>query len=122
MCVGQMLERWNGPASVTLYSRDLLKELSLIKPLRKRVDFHLVLADFHPGRIYPVNTLRNVAINKCRTNWMALVDADFVPNEGLYESLLPLIPLWENGESAGALPLINRCSLLLMRRVFQISA
>ena len=35
-----------------------------------------------------MNTLRNVAINKCRTHWMALVDADFVPNALLYSQLL----------------------------------
>jgi hypothetical protein len=48
-----------------------------------------VLADLHAGRLYPVNTLRNVAINKCRTHWMALVDADFIPNAHLYSQVRP---------------------------------
>lgn len=84
----QMLERWDGPASATIYVHDLAAALKLCYPLRKRVDFHLVLADLHPGRLYPVNTLRNVAINKCRTHWMALVDADFIPNADLYAQLV----------------------------------
>ena len=83
----QMLQRWQGPASVTLYVHDLATALKLIHPLRARVDFHVVLADLHPGRLYPVNTLRNVAINKCRSHWMALVDADFIPNRDLYAQL-----------------------------------
>jgi hypothetical protein len=84
----EALARWHGPASVTLYVRDLPRALKLIYPLRAAVDVHMVLADLHEGRVYPVNTLRNVAINKCRTAWMALVDADFVPNAELYPQLL----------------------------------
>ena len=90
--------------TATLYCRDLEKDLLLIKPLRQRVDFHLILADLHPGRAYPVNTLRNVAIDKCRSNWMLLMDADFVPSAGLYEHLLPLLPGWEKGPKAGPVP------------------
>jgi hypothetical protein len=101
-----MMKRWRGPGSVTLYCRNLASDLAAIAPFRERVDFHLVLADFHPGRLYPVNTLRNVAIDNCRTNWMLLVDADFVPNTGLYEYLLPLLPSWEKGDSAGLLLLL----------------
>ena len=97
----QMMTRWSGPGSVTIYCRNLTKDIAAIEPFRDRIDFHLVLADFHPGRHYPVNTLRNVAIDKCRTNWMLLVDADFVPNMGLYEELLPFLPAWERGENAG---------------------
>ena len=96
------MRRWSGPASVTLYCRNLRKDLDAIEPFRDRTDFHLVLADFHKGRLYPVNTLRDVAIDNCRTNWMLLVDADFVPNVGLYEYLLPFLPGWEKGENAGA--------------------
>jgi len=87
----QMLQRWQGPASATLYVHNLEEALKLVYPLRKRVDFHLVLADLHPGRLYPVNTLRNVAINKCRTHWMALVDADFIPNADLYAQLVHFV-------------------------------
>ena len=101
-----MLKRWSGPASVTIYCRNLTVDLAAIAPFRERVDFHLVLADFHPGRLYPVNTLRNVAIDNCRTNWMLLVDADFVPNMGLYEQLLPRLSMWEKGDSAGLLILL----------------
>jgi hypothetical protein len=96
-----MLQRWSGPASVTIYCRNLTVDLAAIAPFRERVDFHLVLADFHAGRLYPVNTLRNVAIDNCRTHWMLLVDADFVPNMGLYEQLLPHVPAWERGDNAG---------------------
>ncbi len=98
------MERWDGPGSVTLYCRDIKKDLAAIAPFRDRVDFHLVLADLHPGRTYPVSALRNVAIDKCRTNWMLLVDAAFVSNVGLYQYLLPFLPTWERGPNAGAGP------------------
>ncbi len=100
------MKRWNGPASVTISCRNLASDLAAIAPFCERVDFHLVLADFHPGRLYPVNTLCNVAIDNCRTNWMLLVDADFVLNMGLYEQLLPRLSNWEKGDSAGLLVLV----------------
>lgn len=31
--------------------------------------------------LYPVNTLRNVALNNCRTDYLILADVDFVPNK-----------------------------------------
>ena len=31
--------------------------------------------------LYPVNTLRNVAMNNCRTDYFILADVDFVPNK-----------------------------------------
>jgi hypothetical protein len=113
--MSQMMQRWDGPGSVTLYCRNIKKDLDAIAPFRHRVDFHLVLADLHPGRLYPVNTLRNVAIDKCRTNWMLLVDADFVPNVGLYQYLVPLLPGWEKGPSAGA------CSVIFSFRATRIA-
>uniref|UniRef100_A0A7S4PPK2 Glycosyltransferase family 18 catalytic domain-containing protein n=1 Tax=Guillardia theta TaxID=55529 RepID=A0A7S4PPK2_GUITH len=94
-----MMARWKGPISATLYCRELQRDLDLIRPLRDRVDFHLVLADLHPGRLYPVNTLRNLAMDKCRTQWMVLVDADFVPNDDVYDLLLPRLEPW--GKTGG---------------------
>ncbi|KAJ1481076.1 hypothetical protein T484DRAFT_1808681, partial [Baffinella frigidus] len=112
-----MLERWDGPVSATVYCRDIVSDpaklepfrqrvycrdivsdLAKLEPFRQRVDFHLVVADLHPGRLYPVNTLRNVAMNKCRTQWMALVDADFISNVGLYQELLIHLADWNRSK------------------------
>ena len=97
----QMLRRWSGSASVTVYVRDPERDLAALSELRSRVDFHLVLADLHQDRVYPVNTLRNVAINKCRTPWILLMDADFVPSVGMYEYFLERLAGWEKANNSG---------------------
>ncbi len=41
---------------------------------------------------YPINFLRNVALNHTKTDYVLLLDADFLPSFGLREYLLDLIP------------------------------
>jgi len=36
---------------------------------------------------YPINYLRNVAINNSQTSYIFYVDVDLVPNAGLYSTL-----------------------------------
>ena len=78
-----MLERWSGPVSVALYSQDVARDVKDIEPFLDRVDFHIVGAS---QGLYPVNTLRNVALNNARTDFVILADVDFVPAEGSYEA------------------------------------
>mmetsp|Transcript_50615 Transcript_50615/g.105733 ORF Transcript_50615/g.105733 Transcript_50615/m.105733 type:complete len:543 (-) Transcript_50615:13-1641(-) len=87
----RMLERWHGPVSAALYSQNLEADLREIAPLRDRVDFHLVGAS---QGLYPVNTLRNVALNNCRTDYLILADVDFVPSNGIYEYVKAKLPEW----------------------------
>jgi hypothetical protein len=37
--------------------------------------------------LYPVNTLRNVAMQKCRTSYGLTLDIDFVPNQNAHKYL-----------------------------------
>eukprot|EP00960_Hanusia_phi_P029956 748309-Hanusia_phi.AAC.7 len=83
--------RWN--------SKDVSKDVKDIEDLLDRVDFHIVGAS---QGLYPVNTLRNVAINKAKTvtssfsipsretfsvkDFIIMADVDFVPSAGLYEA------------------------------------
>lgn len=87
----QMLDRWKGPVSAALYSQNIEADLREIAGLRDRVDFHLVGAS---QGLYPVNTLRNVALNNCRTDYLILADVDFVPNKGIYEYVKKNLPEW----------------------------
>ena len=80
----EMLKRWNGPVSVALYSQDVEKDVKEIDHLLDRVDFHIVGAS---QGLYPVNTLRNVALNNARTDFVVLADVDFVPGYGTYEAI-----------------------------------
>ena len=36
---------------------------------------------------YPINTMRNVALDQAATNWVLVLDMDMVPSEGLYEAM-----------------------------------
>ena len=87
----QMLEKiakqWKGYMSIAIYTMDY--ELEAIETFirqcpdlksRKNIDFHIV---FQAGEFYPVNYLRNVAMNFSHTPAVLISDADFLPMEGL---------------------------------------
>eukprot|EP01097_Dermamoeba_algensis_P004331 TRINITY_DN2856_c0_g1_i1.p1 TRINITY_DN2856_c0_g1~~TRINITY_DN2856_c0_g1_i1.p1 ORF type:complete len:683 (+),score=125.62 TRINITY_DN2856_c0_g1_i1:53-2101(+) len=95
----KMVQSWSGPLSAAVYVLDEEKDIQRIQDLREsspeiasRVDFHLVLGEearfaFRTLGLYPVNTLRNEAIAKCRTSHALVLDVDFIPNPTAYESL-----------------------------------
>jgi hypothetical protein len=47
-----------------------------------RIDFHFVAASQGP---YPVNAMRNVAIDHARTRFVLLADIDFFPSDSISE-------------------------------------
>ncbi|GBP77885.1 LARGE xylosyl- and glucuronyltransferase 2 [Eumeta japonica] len=93
----QFLERlvkyWDGPLSVALYLSDcdvtefekFTKEWSDTLSIRKNIGYHLVYK--HDSVHYPVNYLRNVALENVNTPYVFLMDVDFVPMVGLYNHL-----------------------------------
>ncbi|XP_045174255.2 xylosyl- and glucuronyltransferase LARGE2s-like [Mercenaria mercenaria] len=91
----QMLEtickHWEGPISLALYMSDaeaqqFLRYAQGSETLmnRKNIGYHVVYKD---GQYYPVNYLRNVALENAQTEFMFLSDIDFLPMYGLYEYL-----------------------------------
>lgn len=44
-------------------------------------------------KYYPINLLRNIALQEVKTDYFYLVDADFVPMPGLYQAILSWIPI-----------------------------
>lgn len=52
--------------------------------------YHIVYRD---GPLYPVNQLRNVALEQARSPFVFLTDIDFLPVVGLYETLRNYIRL-----------------------------
>nr|KAG5699408.1 hypothetical protein BaRGS_016254 [Batillaria attramentaria] len=91
----QMLEmicrHWEGPISIALYMSDAEAQQFLRYALgsetlmsRKNIGYHIVYRD---GQFYPVNYLRNVALQQVRTPYIFLSDIDFLPMFGLYEYL-----------------------------------
>lgn len=86
-----LCEHWEGPVSLALYMSDgeaqqlfsyVQSSTELVK--RKNVGYHIV---FKEGQFYPVNYLRNIALENVRTPYVFLSDVDFVPVPGMYSSL-----------------------------------
>ncbi|ESO84696.1 hypothetical protein LOTGIDRAFT_196563 [Lottia gigantea] len=107
----QMLElicqHWEGPISIALYISDAEAQQFLRYALgsdtlmaRKNVGYHVVYKD---GQFFPVNYLRNVALNQVRTPYVYLSDIDFLPMFGLYEYLKKAAPMMDLKEQKKAL-------------------
>ncbi|CAG9571674.1 unnamed protein product [Danaus chrysippus] len=93
----QFLERivkyWEGPLSAAIYLSDcevtklesFIRDWSSTLNIRNNIGYHLVFK--HDSVHYPVNYLRNVALENVNTPYVFLMDADFVPMAGLYRYL-----------------------------------
>lgn len=93
--VEQLCKHWEGPISFALYMSDAEAQQFLSYALgsailrdRKNVAYHIVYRD---GQFYPVNFLRNVALQQVNTPYVFLTDIDFLPMHGLYEYLKRVI-------------------------------
>ncbi|XP_078334366.1 xylosyl- and glucuronyltransferase LARGE1-like [Crassostrea virginica] len=95
----QMLEllsnHWQGPISLALYVSDAEAQQFLkyaqdseILMKRKNIGYHIVYKD---GQFYPVNYLRNVAVNQSQTSHLFLSDIDFLPMPDLYNHLKSIV-------------------------------
>ncbi|CAJ0575796.1 unnamed protein product, partial [Mesorhabditis spiculigera] len=88
----RLAESWQGPISAAVYGSDAelfqLMEFwksSKLGKTRKNIGLHGV---FKKGPFYPINYLRNVAINATRSEFIFLLDVDFLPSRGLEGALL----------------------------------
>ncbi|KAG6459736.1 hypothetical protein O3G_MSEX011570 [Manduca sexta] len=89
----RLVKHWEGPMSAAIYLSDcevskletFIRDWSDTLSARKNVAYHLVFK--HDSVHYPVNYLRNVALENVNTPYVFLMDVDFVPMAGLYEHL-----------------------------------
>jgi glycosyltransferase-like protein LARGE len=86
-----ILKHWEGPVTFVIYCTD--SELWLIKQHiasfsslleRYNVAIHVV---YREGELYPINFLRNVALNFSSTPYVFINDVDFLPMFNLYNYL-----------------------------------
>ncbi|GMT06607.1 hypothetical protein PENTCL1PPCAC_28781, partial [Pristionchus entomophagus] len=91
----KVLTSWEGPVSAVVYCTDA--ELSQIEEFMKvsrlargrhNIAMHAV---FKTGKYYPINYLRNVALNASKTDFAYLSDVDFIPFQGLYQNLRSVV-------------------------------
>jgi glycosyltransferase-like protein LARGE len=85
----QLCQQWPGPISLALYMSDAEAHQFLryalqssVLSTRQNVAYHIVYKD---GQFYPVNYLRNVALRQVQTQFVFLVDIDFLPMSDLYD-------------------------------------
>lgn len=85
----QLCQRWDGPMSISFYGsnsdvQDMLKFHSnspILQDCKARLGLHVV---YKSGQFYPINYLRNVALDNVQTPYIFLSDIDFLPMNGLY--------------------------------------
>ncbi|KAK2579800.1 hypothetical protein KPH14_008682 [Odynerus spinipes] len=99
----ELSKHWPGTLSVALYLTDaevqnFFEFVRGSAELRKRknIAYHVVYKD---GELYPINYLRNVAMSYVSTPFIFQLDVDFLPQYGLYESLMNHIAELRVGES-----------------------
>lgn len=89
--VESLCAQWVGPISLALYLSDaeadqvvhFVQNSDLLKQ-RKNVGYHVV---YKEGDYYPINFLRNVALDNVETEFVFLSDVDFLPGLDAYGAL-----------------------------------
>ena len=84
-----LINHWDGPISITMYGTDtqawnLTQFISENGINRMNMAIHIV---YKQGKFYPVNHLRNIALNAVSTPYVFLNDGDFLPSFGLFSYL-----------------------------------
>ncbi|XP_072945492.1 xylosyl- and glucuronyltransferase LARGE2s-like isoform X2 [Epargyreus clarus] len=95
----RLVKHWEGPISAAIYLSDcevtklenFIRDSPDTLSTRRNVAYHLVFK--HDSVHYPVNYLRNVALENVQTPYVFLMDGDFVPMAGLYDHLRSAIRL-----------------------------
>ncbi|GAB6020038.1 hypothetical protein CHUAL_002785 [Chamberlinius hualienensis] len=93
-----MAFHWTGPISAAIYASDA-EALSLVDYImnsdglrrRKDIGYHIVYKQFSDQALYPVNFLRNVAMDNAQTDYLFISDVDFIPKPTLREYLRQVI-------------------------------
>lgn len=104
----QLVSHWYGPVSVAIYlpesETDTLERFiqgseHLVN--RKNIGYHLVFHD--EGFNYPINRLRDIALEQAQTPYVFLSDVDFLPSYGLHEHLRRTLSSMHNGQDSNIL-------------------
>jgi Glycosyl-transferase for dystroglycan len=97
---------WSGYISMALYfwpkapgeasnTTSVEKAMSIVDEIRaqhsvalRKVNFHIVVNAKRDDLIYPTNVLRNVAMSNAVTDFVLLLDVDFIPAPGSHDLLM----------------------------------
>lgn len=115
--LNQLAGNWLGPMSVSIYLTELETSL-LISTIesssnlsrRKNIGYHLVFRDH--GFNYPINRMRNIALNNVLTEYVLQSDVDFLPSTNLYEYLKSTISKMSLDQGNSKNPLTKRALVI----------
>lgn len=102
-----MARRWSGPIVFVIYYpkkvslAPLLEHLKTSRILSQRANVQYIAVmrrQYEVYAQYPTNILRNIALRAARTKYVLMLDADFIPNEGIYDSLVRQMQLYEESQ------------------------
>ena len=102
----QILKHWDGPISAAIYASDyeawqVRQYMDMILGNRGNVAVHMV---YRHGTMYPINYMRNVALERVQTPFVFLSDFDFVPMKGLYMYLKSAVTTMSGNRQAFVVP------------------
>ena len=90
----EVCSRWKDPLVILVYFGDEMIFSEIAVPFRKEietdcphVDLLFVVNDSKEEILYPINLLRNLALEAARTSHVLLHDADFLPSEDLSKEI-----------------------------------
>mmetsp|Transcript_19148 Transcript_19148/g.29065 ORF Transcript_19148/g.29065 Transcript_19148/m.29065 type:complete len:535 (-) Transcript_19148:58-1662(-) len=106
-------QRWTGPMIVTVYVTEEEYEMEwdndhdhghhgIVSDVMKKCPHahenlelipYIAKSDEERKYEYPINTLRNIALDHVKTSHMIMLDIDMVPSEGLYNEVLTAIEM-----------------------------
>lgn len=103
-----LAQHWEGPMSISLYASDAeaqqfsrYSSKSDVLSKRGNIGVHIVYKD---GDLYPVNYLRNIALEQVQTTYVFLSDIDFLPMTGLYAYLRNIVSATDLQKKAVVVP------------------
>ncbi|GAM29085.1 hypothetical protein SAMD00019534_122610 [Acytostelium subglobosum LB1] len=91
----ELCKQWDGPMSVVIYIKEqkdirdlntLLEDRANMAAL-ENVDIHLAHKRELNENLYPINELRNIAIELSKTEYIFTIDVDFVVSNGLNQHI-----------------------------------
>nr|VZI46218.1 unnamed protein product [Spirometra erinaceieuropaei] len=87
----EIVAHWDGPISLALYVTDkevllLMEYVQSVPLLNNRQDLYIHII-FREGNFYPINGLRNIAVQYATTDYVFLVDFDFIPTPRMHTYL-----------------------------------
>ena len=107
-----LVQKWTGPLSLALYLSDAEAQQfqryarsSEVLMSRRNIGYHVVYreAALTQQQFYPVNYLRNVALQQVHTPFVFLADIDFLPMSGLYDYLRKAASMMDIAQTKKAL-------------------